>query len=969
MKYFLSFLFFFTIGLCQPLSAQKLENVAIKKQIQQYKKDAKGPYKDIRWFCPDGSIIMPKEKCAEKGGVQRARYKEEVEALAKSNHIFLGQILSKTEYQDFWDSPNYNARLKQYQLEKYLRGIDDGWVLQKGQYYRGAFQVEDEEAWGIEFFTWLLTNEAMLNNQFFLIRQAAKDIPHQGDDSRTQNVRSLSKVIADAYPAFQDLRIKIHGQPDATDIPKVQAFKEKHTAKLNASLRQQFDDILADMEIIYAPVDLRSLNKYLKSVPKESKIYQSLNNYINTQNKQTNSVERVMATAERLWDIRENITVVKSRKARLALLDISNILEELYFRESAVWETNTLQSLMDKICYSGLVAVGTGFVEKWEWEKVSGNLAVPKQDKMSLLALQQYLETARSLVEWGTGMTKGVYQDVVNLYGGFEPLAQGFYDDRIRGSVLLALGQDVGKLGDIIAKEANFSNQVLNIANQSNVRGLNPGYAFGELVVVENEAENLSIDKNKIYIFNRPSADLKPVAGIATVSEGNMVSHVQLLARNLGIPNAVISDQNLQDLKKYAGQKVFYAVSNKGTVIMKLERQMTATEQRLFSVKKRSEDKITVPVEKIDLNQTQVLNLRDIDAKASGRLCGPKAANLGQLKAMFPEKVVGGIVIPFGIFRQHLNQKMYQQEVSYWQYLTAVFKKATAMQEADASEDNIESYVLKELEIFREAIKHIRFRVDFLADLKESFANTFGKEMGKVPVFLRSDTNMEDLKDFTGAGLNLTVFNVLDAEKITQGIKDVWASPYTERSFKWRQRYLLNPENVFPSILIIPSVDVEYSGVLITKGIPTGDGRDLTVAFNRGAGGAVDGQAAESWLLNHNNQNLLIAPAREPSYRSLPNTGGSLIKSTTFENPILKAENLYDLRVLAYEINKILPTTAGIETQGPFDVELGFKNDKIWLFQVRPFVENKNALTSSYLESISPKINTRKLVSMVEKIN
>ena len=74
---------------------------------------------------------------------------------------------------------------------------------------------------------------------------------------------------------------------------------------------------------------------------------------------------------------------------------------------------------------------------------------------------------------------------------------------------------------------------------------------------------------------------------------------------------------------------------------------------------------------------------------------------------------------------------------------------------------------------------------------------------------------MEDLKEFTGAGLNLTLFNVLDKEKIIEGIKDVWASPYTERSFKWRQVYLLNPENVFPSILVIPSVDVDYSGVLI----------------------------------------------------------------------------------------------------------------------------------------------------------
>ena len=89
------------------------------------------------------------------------------------------------------------------------------------------------------------------------------------------------------------------------------------------------------------------------------------------------------------------------------------------------------------------------------------------------------------------------------------------------------------------------------------------------LVVINEITEKTNISGDKIYVFNHPPADLKPVAGIATVTEGNMVSHVQLLARNLGIPNAVVSADNLEELKKYNGKKYFYAVSNKGTVIMK----------------------------------------------------------------------------------------------------------------------------------------------------------------------------------------------------------------------------------------------------------------------------------------------------------------------------------------------------------------------------------------------------------------
>lgn len=969
MKYLFPYFLFLTFFSAN-LFAQKIENAAIKERIEAYKSDARGPYKDIRWFCSDGSFAIPREeKCPEVKGkvsVQRARYKDEVVALGKSNHIFLGQILSTTPKEDFWDEANYNSRLKQYQLEKYLRAVDDGWVLRKGQYYRGAFQVEDEEAWGIDFLTWLLSKDEPLEKQFFLVRQAAKDIPHRGDDSRTLNVRAVSKTISDDFPAFMNLRVKIHGQPEYSDIAKVKDFKEKNSAKLSAKLQQQFDELIADMEKVYQPIDLHSLNRFLKEVPKESPVHQSLTNYIN--NYPTAGMGRLMATAENLAEIRKEIINIKSRKARLAMLDLSNALEEIYFTETSQWQPTTVEETMDKICYSGMVAMGTGFIEEWEWDVLSHTLALPEKESMTLAELTNFNEKARSLVEWGTGMVRGVYKDVVNSFGGFEPLAYGYFDDRIRGSVLLNLGMTVGQLGDYIAKEAKLSNQIAGAGNQSTFRGLNPGFAMGELVVVSGNEEEADVSKDKIYIFNHPPSDLKPVAGIATVSEGNMVSHVQLLARNLGIPNAVLSTENLSDLERMSGQKVFYAVSNRGTVILKKASDMTDEERQLFEVKKRSEERITVPVEKIDLAQKSVLDLRNVNASHSGKLCGPKAANLGQLKVTFPDHVVEGLVIPFGIFREHLNQDMPGQEGTYWFFLNSAFQKARAMKDSGQSDEEVENYALSQLAILREGIQKINLLPSFVSDLENGFANVLGQPIGNVPVFLRSDTNMEDLKDFTGAGLNLTLFNVVDKEKILQGIKDVWASPYTERSFKWRQRYLLNPENVFPSILIIPSVDVDYSGVLITKGITTGDPRDLTIAFSRGAGGAVDGQAAESYLLHHSQYNYLLSPAREPSYRRLPATGGTATKYATFESPILNYENVTDIRQLAFDTYQKLYKPGSTESQGPFDIELGFQDNKLWLFQIRPFVENKNAMSSAYLESITPKIDEGKMISLDNKI-
>ncbi len=963
-------LFSFLVGFFSLATfSQNLSNQFIKDQISLYKNELRGPYKDIRWFCKDGSVRMPQEPCPKEigPGVQHARYRDVVENIGKKNHVFLGQILAYTTNQEFWDSQNYNSRLKQYQLDKYLRSVDDGWILQKAQYYRGAVQVEDEEAWGIDFYKWLLTGDTSITKNFFLIRQSLKDIPHKGDDNVAQLMRSQSKVLSDLFPQFMDLRVKIHGQPEFNDIEKVKQFKIKNSAKLTNALNLKFDELLVTMNNFYKPIDIGALPQKT-SLVKNTPIGNLIKEFSVKNDSETNPVKLVTESAKLLLEIRKATFVEKRATARIQLLDASLKLEEVVFKNASQWQPTTIQELLNKTYYLGMATAGAGYIELWEWNQIEPVLKPKNTTSLSLNELTAILQSARSEVEWSSSMVKATYEEIVDVYTGFEPKAYGFIDDKIRSSIALHLGKAVADLGDLIATESSLTNKVLTISNQSSIRGLNPGYAFGELVVIDGSPEGVEVSSNKIYIFQKPPSDLKPVGGIATVAEGNLVSHVQLLARNLGIPNAALSDDNLQNLKKFNGQKVFYAVSNKGNVILKLEKDMTSEEKDLFSKKERNETKIAVPVEHIRLDVNSILNMRSVDAKDSGKLCGPKAANLGQLKKMFPDKVVEGVVIPFGVFKSHMDQQMPGQKVSYWKFLTNMFLEADRQRSSNISEIEVEKYQLKQLEILREAIKKMPIQSSFISQLENEFVAVLGKKLGEIPVFLRSDTNMEDLKDFSGAGLNLTLFNVVARDKILQGIKDVWASPYTERSFKWRQKYLLNPENVFPSILVIPSVDVDYSGVMITTGINSGNPKDLTVAFSRGAGGAVDGQSAEAYELNDDGITKLIAPSREPLFNSLPITGGTAKKPATFENPILNEQNIEEIRALASTIRQKMAEEVNAEYEGAYDVELGFKNNKLWLFQIRPFVENKKALSSGYLESITPKININKEVLLSKKI-
>ncbi|WP_084399554.1 PEP/pyruvate-binding domain-containing protein [Pseudotamlana agarivorans] len=955
------------LGLSSPVTAQDLPIEKIKSQIEAYKKDVRGPYHRIKWYCDDGTMREPKDPCPDNiGGIQHASLKTDVEKLGNDHHIYFSNILAQNENEAFWDEAHNNSRLKQYQLVKFLQNADDGWIYRRGQFYRGAMQSEDEQNWGLEFYEWLLKSNQRTNGHFFLLKQSLTDIPHSGDTNLAQKMRSESKVLGNEVPSFMKLRIKIHGNPEKRDIASVKDYVSKHSSTLSENEKKEFNTLINTMEDYYKPLDIKdikNLTNKLSSTHK-SKITELLNAY----SENASAKEQISALGSVLMYIRKHFDALSSAKDKLYALDISNKIEKTVFQTSQEWQPSHLRDMLEKIDYLSYIAAATGLIELWEYDKANHDLTLYKdKNHLTIAELNDVLGTSRSIVEWSAGMVKAVYSETVETYSQFEPKAYGFIDDRIRSSIALDLGNSVAILGKYISEKSSIKNEVIGVSKPATIRGLNPGYAYGELVVVEGSIENIDFSKDKIYVFNRPPSGLKPVAGIMTVSEGNLVSHVQLLARNLGVPNAALSQGNLDDLAKYNGKKVFYAVSTKGNVILKTEKQMTSEEKALFSKVERSTNKITVPVDRIQLDQTDILNMREVDASDSGKLCGPKAANLSQLKHMFPDHVVEGFVIPFGIFRKHLDNPMKGQNMTYWEYLKQTYQECENMKKANKTENEVEAYQFSRLSVLRTAIINMDLNRDFIAQLREHFKKAFNKPIGETPVFLRSDTNMEDLKEFTGAGLNLTLFNVLTEKNIIDGIKQVWASPYMERSLKWRQKYLLNPEYVFPSILVIPGVNVDYSGVVVTTGINAGGKDDLTIAFSKGAGGAVDGQSAETRMVaSHSNQ--LLSPSREPSFLSLPKTGGTKREYTTFEAPILSEKNMQSVRDMVAQVRKKMPEQTGSDYRGPYDMEMGFKDDKLWLFQIRPFVENKKASSSEYLKSITPKIDYKQHVDLNSKI-
>src|SRR5690606_2728742 len=130
------------------------------------------------------------------------------------------------------------------------------------------------------------------------------------------------------------------------------------------------------------------------------------------------------------------------------------------------------------------------------------------------------------------------------------------------------------------------------------------------------------------------------------------------------------------------------------------------------------------------------------------------------------------------------------------------------------SKEAAQQMLLAAMNAFVVAIKEQPLLPEFEAELNAAL-NAIG-DPEAYGVFIRSDTNVEDLENFTGAGLNLTVPNVVGVATIKRHLREVWASPWFERSFHWRQSVLTNPQFVYPSVLLHKTVPAEASGVMLT---------------------------------------------------------------------------------------------------------------------------------------------------------
>jgi hypothetical protein len=522
----------------------------------------------------------------------------------------------------------------------------------------------------------------------------------------------------------------------------------------------------------------------------------------------------------------------------------------------------------------------------------------------------------------------------------------------LRGSIALPLADAIEKLSGDANRAAGIANSIFDSAASQAVMGLNPGGAIGRLEILKpGDDAGGDIDPRAIYVIPETVSDLKPMRGVLTLDSGNSLSHTQLLAANLGIPNATVPSSMLPVLEPHRGKEVVYAVTPKGAVILRETTSLTKEEREVWITETSvSGPRRSLDTTRLDLSTREIIDLRDLSVADSGVRVGPKAANLAQLMKFFPERVAGGVVIPFGIFVQHIDRRIGSDEKTLAEQINAAFSEAERLRERGEPPAAVSAYIYPYLAEFRRKIHSMPLAPEFEAVLRERLKREFVSGETFHGVFVRSDTNAEDLPQFTGAGLNLTVPNVVGIEGVEQALKDVWASPFTERAYDWRSRILTDSQSVYPSVIIMRAVPVEKSGVIATINLDTGATGEITVNVSEGVSAVVDGGVAESLLLKADGGVQLLQQARAPFRRVCLPSGGFGLLPAVGNDHLLSPAEIAQLRELVVEVKaKYPPARTESGEVLPWDIEFGFEKGQLQLLQIRPLVRFREIQTLNSL--------------------
>jgi pyruvate,water dikinase len=493
---------------------------------------------------------------------------------------------------------------------------------------------------------------------------------------------------------------------------------------------------------------------------------------------------------------------------------------------------------------------------------------------------------------------------------------------------------------------------------------MNPGEAYGQLIYLSADDVRSESAKYKVMnplsipVFAELPLDLSVVAGAITLSQQNLLSHVQLKSRARHTPNLDISGlpQGLSNplfINLHDGDWVHMVLTATGGITI-----VPATEKQAQDYyNKKHSDPMAL---KADVKTSTIFKTSDLIWSDSIKV-GSKAANYGELaKAVnTPEQtyVLPGYAVPFYYYQQFIdsnpNIKAMIDNILHDPMMNKVTmisyrkEKLQALSDLIMSKDTVVSQKL----------------VDQLIPILDQIKTSDGLPK-KFRV--RSSTNSEDLTDFNGAGLySSTAYKPVKNKQektreekeasLKKALKTVWASIWNLRAFEERVYYQIPHMDVKMGMQLNPAYEnEEANGVVVTKNVakqPSLTGQGVYIESQRGHKYSVTnpepGIIPEKFLVEFDpaqpaNRDLYKIDVIERS--NIADDGTTVLPSGN-PNPTMSDKEIKELTALVLKAHSHFKPLLGRDNP-EFSLDLEFKVDaeqtgvrQVYLKQARPYID------------------------------
>jgi phosphoenolpyruvate synthase/pyruvate phosphate dikinase len=296
--------------------------------------------------------------------------------------------------------------------------------------------------------------------------------------------------------------------------------------------------------------------------------------------------------------------------------------------------------------------------------------------------------------------------------------------------------------------------------------------------------------------------------------------------------------------------------------------------------------------------------------------CGAKAANLGEIKAKMKNVLVpDGFSIPFAQYESFIIRNGIRERLKEIQSRPEFYEQ---------------------IQYRRTALEKLRNEIES-AEVDSAIVNSWiqqwNNQLEGKGVFVRSSSNAEDLKNFSGAGLFTTVPNVTSAEELEKAVKKVWASVYNFEAYESRRRAGIPDSLIRMSVFIQLAVNSDISGVMITKDPYNPIRWDITyIAAKRGIGiKVVEGKRiAEQVMYSISTKAVqLISRSEEDSELRLDEKGGVKEVPLETQSRVMSDELVEKLAMRGRKIKQIF--------NEDMDIEWAVAGNQIIILQARPY--------------------------------